>query len=245
MADPAFSDGGLAVVIGAGGGIGSAVTKALDQSGCFARTMGFARTGTPAIDIANEDSVAAAAKTAQGTGLQLRLLFVASGFLHGGEFRPERALRDLSPAHMAKAFAVNAIGPALVLKHFAPLLPKANKAVIALLSAKVGSIADNRLGGWHSCRASKAALNQIVRTTAIELALSAAGDLRGIASRHGGNAVVGAVRKRRPRCAAARRGRPANAGCDRGAGASAQRWLLRLSGRRTALVAPASATLRP
>ena len=97
---------------------------------------------------------------------------MASGFLHDGEHQPERALRDLSPAHMAKAFAVNAIGPALVLKHFAPLLPKAGKAVIALLSAKVGSIGDNRLGGWLSYRASKAALNQIVRTSAIELARS-------------------------------------------------------------------------
>jgi NAD(P)-dependent dehydrogenase (short-subunit alcohol dehydrogenase family) len=172
MTDPAFPDSGLAVVIGAGGGIGAALTEALHHSGAFARTIGFARSATPAIDVANEDSVAAAAHTAQATGLPLRLLFVASGFLHGGPFRPERALRDLSAAHMAKAFAVNAIGPALVLKHFAPLLPKSDKAVIATLSAKVGSIGDNRLGGWHSYRASKAALNQIVRTAAIELARS-------------------------------------------------------------------------
>lgn len=172
MGDLSGLAGGLAVVVGAGGGIGSAVAKALDESGAFARTMGFARTGARAIDITNEDSVAAAAQTAQETGLPLRLLFVASGFLHDGEYRPERALRDLSPAHMAKAFAVNAIGPALVLKHFAPLLPKAGKAVMALLSAKVGSIGDNRLGGWHSYRASKAALNQIVRTAAVELARS-------------------------------------------------------------------------
>lgn len=172
MTDPAFPDGGLAVVIGAGGGIGAAVAKALDQSGGFARTMGLGRSGTPAIDITDEDSVAAAAQAAKTAGLPLRLLFVASGFLHGGAFRPERALRDLSPAHMAKAFAVNAIGPALVLKHFVPLLPQNGKAVLALLSAKVGSIGDNRLGGWHAYRASKAALNQIVRTAAIEIARS-------------------------------------------------------------------------
>jgi NAD(P)-dependent dehydrogenase (short-subunit alcohol dehydrogenase family) len=95
---------------------------------------------------------------------------VATGFLHNAETRPERSLRDLSPEHMAKAFAVNAIGPALLLKHFVPLLPRTGKAVFAVLSARVGSIGDNRLGGWHSYRASKAALNQIVRTASIELA---------------------------------------------------------------------------
>jgi NAD(P)-dependent dehydrogenase (short-subunit alcohol dehydrogenase family) len=70
---------------------------------------------------------------------------------------------------MARAFAVNAIGPALLMKHFLPLLPRSGKCVFATLSARVGSIGDNRLGGWYSYRASKAALNQIVRTAAIEL----------------------------------------------------------------------------
>jgi len=172
MPDGAFPDGGLAAVIGASGGIGSAVATLLDQDGGFDRTLRFARTRTPAFDVTSEDSVAAAAQTVRATGLPLRLLFVATGFLHDAERRPERSLRDLSPVHMAKAFAVNAIGPALVLKHFAPLLPRTGKAVIAVLSAKVGSIGDNRLGGWHSYRASKAALNQIVRTASIELARS-------------------------------------------------------------------------
>lgn len=172
MPDGAFPDGGLAAVIGGGGGIGSAVATLLDQDGGFDRTLRFARTNTPALDVTNEDSVAAAALTVRVTGLPLRLLFVATGFLHDAEHRPERSLRDLSPVHMAKAFAVNAIGPALVLKHFAPLLPRTGKAVIAVLSAKVGSIGDNRLGGWHSYRASKAALNQIVRTASVELARS-------------------------------------------------------------------------
>ena len=172
MPDGAFPDGGLAAVIGASGGIGSAVATLLDQDGGFDRTLRFARTSTPAFDVTSEDSVAAAAQTVRATGLPLRLLFVATGFLHDAEHRPERSLRDLSPVHMAKAFAVNAIGPALVLKHFAPLLPRTGKAVIAFLSAKVGSIGDNRLGGWHSYRASKAALNQIVRTASVELARS-------------------------------------------------------------------------
>lgn len=172
MPDEAFPHDGLSVVIGASGGVGSAVAAVLDQGGRFAGTLRFARNGTPALDVTNEDSVAAAAQGVRATGLPLRLLFVATGFLHDCEHRPERSLRDLTPAHLAKAFAVNAIGPALVLKHFVPVLPRAGKAVIAFLSAKVGSIGDNRLGGWHSYRASKAALNQIVRTASIELARS-------------------------------------------------------------------------
>ena len=94
---------------------------------------------------------------------------VTTGFLHGDGFEPEKALKQLAADHMAKAFAVNVIGPALLMKHLLPLLAPQGKSVFAVLSAKVGSIGDNRLGGWHSYRTSKAALNQIVRTAAIEL----------------------------------------------------------------------------
>mgnify|MGYP000220379835 CR=1 FL=1 len=83
--------------------------------------------------------------------------------------QPEKSWRQLDPAHMAHAFAINAIGPALLMKHFLPLLPGEGRSVFATLSAKVGSIGDNALGGWYSYRASKAALNQLVRTAAIEL----------------------------------------------------------------------------
>jgi NAD(P)-dependent dehydrogenase (short-subunit alcohol dehydrogenase family) len=89
--------------------------------------------------------------------------------LHDEEFMPEKSWRDLDARHMQRAFLVNAIGPALVMKHFLPLLPQRSRSVCAALSARVGSIDDNRLGGWHSYRASKAALNQLVRTCAIEL----------------------------------------------------------------------------
>jgi NAD(P)-dependent dehydrogenase (short-subunit alcohol dehydrogenase family) len=99
----------------------------------------------------------------------VRLVIDATGFLHGDGFEPEKSWRSLDAGHMAKAFAVNAIGPALLMKHFLPVLPRAGKSVFATLSAKVGSITDNRLGGWYSYRASKAALNQLVRTAAIEL----------------------------------------------------------------------------
>jgi NAD(P)-dependent dehydrogenase (short-subunit alcohol dehydrogenase family) len=148
------------------------VAAALDESGAFARILRLTRSDKLPLDVTNEASVAGAAQTVSATNLPVRLVFVATGFLHDEGLRPERSLRDISPEHMTKAFAVNAIGPALVLKHFLPLLPKTGKAVFAVLSAKVGSIGDNRLGGWHSYRASKAALNQIVRTASIELARS-------------------------------------------------------------------------
>ena len=93
----------------------------------------------------------------------------ATGFLHTDGFAPEKSWRDLDAIHMARAFAVNAIGPALLMKHFLPLLPRQGRSVFATLSARVGSIGDNQLGGWYSYRASKAALNQFVRTAAIEL----------------------------------------------------------------------------
>ena len=99
----------------------------------------------------------------------MRLIIDASGILHGDGLSPEKSWRDLDATQMTRAFAVNAIGPALLMKHFLPLLPRQGRSVFATLSARVGSIGDNRLGGWYSYRASKAALNQFVRTAAIEL----------------------------------------------------------------------------
>lgn len=164
-----FPPGGLALVIGATGGIGAALADALDASGCFTAVMRAARGGNPAVDLQDEASVAALAARVGGSGLDLRLAFDATGFLHDARWQPERSWRELDPAHLAHAFAVNAIGPALLMKHLLPLLPREGKAAFATLSAKVGSIGDNRLGGWYGYRASKAALNQLVRTAAVEL----------------------------------------------------------------------------
>jgi hypothetical protein len=105
----------------------------------------------------------------EALGADVRLVIDASGILHGDGLSPEKSWRDLDATQMARAFAVNAIGPALLMKHFLPLLPRQGRSVFATLSARVGSIGDNRLGGWYSYRASKAALNQFVRTAAIEL----------------------------------------------------------------------------
>ncbi len=157
-----------AVVIGAGGGLGRALAAALEQSGVYDRVTRLGRGSTPPLDLLSEPSIAAAAASVAGQG-EVRLVLDATGFLHDARFRPERGWRDIDPAHMAHAFAVNAIGPALLMKHFCPRLAREGRAVFATLSARVGSIGDNRLGGWHSYRASKAALNQLVRTAAVEL----------------------------------------------------------------------------
>lgn len=148
-----------AVIIGASGGIGAALADALAEEDATVR-----RFSRPELDLTDEASIAAAAASV-GTP---DLVVVATGLLHDGERGPEKALRDLDPAWLAEQYAINAIGPALVAKHFLPVMPRSGRSVFAVLSARVGSISDNRLGGWYGYRASKAALNQFVRTLAVE-----------------------------------------------------------------------------
>jgi NAD(P)-dependent dehydrogenase (short-subunit alcohol dehydrogenase family) len=166
---PSLRSNGLAIVIGSSGGIGAALVQALQHSSRFAEVMALSRSSTPALDLTQESSMGHWAQQAQSTQLSLRLVVDATGFLHGNGMQPEKSLQHMNPAQMAHAFAINAIGPALLMKHFLPLLARDGKAVFATLSAKVGSIGDNQLGGWYSYRASKAALNQLVHTAAIEL----------------------------------------------------------------------------
>ena len=158
----------IAVVIGATGGIGNALMQALAQDGAYNAVIGLSRSSTPPLELTSETSIAAAAAFTAGKGTP-RLIMDATGVLQSETIKPEKSWRELNAAQMAEAFAINAIGPALVMKHFLPLLPRESRAVFATLSARVGSIGDNRLGGWYSYRASKAALNQLIRTAAIEL----------------------------------------------------------------------------
>lgn len=164
-----FPPDGIAIVIGATGGIGSALSAHLTADGTFGRVVRFARNTTPGLDLLSESTIADCARTVAQDGRDVRLIIDATGILRGDGVDPEKSLRQLDAAQMAKVFAINAIGPALLMKHFLPLLPREGKSVFATLSARVGSIGDNRLGGWYSYRASKAALNQLVRTAAIEL----------------------------------------------------------------------------
>ena len=159
----------VAVVFGAGGSIGSALVDALRSAECFDQVIGFSRSSSPPIDLLDEASLQHAAAFV-ATNYDVRLVIDATGFLHDEQQGPEKTWRQLDAAKLARAFALNAIGPALIMKHMLPLLPRTGKAAFATLSARVGSIGDNRLGGWYAYRASKAALNQLVRTAAVELA---------------------------------------------------------------------------
>lgn len=165
--------GSMALVIGASGSIGAALLAELQSTGGFGAIVGLSRHSAPALDLTDEVSIStAAAQVAaqlQVEHLALKLVIDATGMLHTPTHQPEKSWLQIDPAHMAQAFAINAIGPALLMKHFLPLLPRQGRSVFATLSAKVGSMGDNRLGGWYSYRASKAALNQLVRTAAIEL----------------------------------------------------------------------------
>ncbi len=164
-----FNAGGLAVVIGASGGIGRAIADRLEADRRFACALRLSRSGEPSLDLTDEPSIIRAAADIKATDLPLRLIFNAAGVLQEGNLTPEKTFRDIDPAHLQRSFAVNATGPMLLMKHLLPLLAADGKAVFATLSAKVGSIGDNSLGGWYAYRASKAALNQFVRTAAIEL----------------------------------------------------------------------------
>jgi len=164
-----FPGGGVAVVFGAGGGIGGAVVEALRALRSFEHVVPFGRSTSPAIDLLDEASLERAAAVAAEKG-ELRLAIDATGFLHDERQLPEKSWHELDAAKLARSFALNAIGPALLMKHVLPRLPRKGKSVFATLSARVASIEDNRLGGWYSYRASKAALNQLVHTAAIELA---------------------------------------------------------------------------
>jgi len=161
-----FPADGCAVVIGAGGGIGAALAEALTESGRFMAVHALRRAD---LDLEDEASIAAAAARLDAPP---RLVIVATGLLHGQGVAPEKALRAVDPAALLKSYAVNAVGPVLVAKHFTPLFPRTGKATFAALSARVGSLGDNRLGGWHGYRASKAALNMLLRNVAIEMARS-------------------------------------------------------------------------
>lgn len=172
-----MKSGRRAVVWGASGGIGGALIEALVASGDYVAIHAGSRDGRsrhPAIvrpfvfDLLDEDSIAEEARNAAAAGAP-DLVIVATGMLHNGRHQPEKSFAALDPEAMVTAFRLNTIGPGLIAKHTIKFLPRDRRSVFAALSARVGSIGDNRLGGWHSYRASKAALNMLVANLAIEL----------------------------------------------------------------------------
>ena len=163
-------------MIGASGGIGRAVVEHLVVQDNVKNIYSFSRSSAEfdndkvisgKVDIVDEDSIKAAADSVEG---DLDIVIVATGILHAGEIQPEKSLRDLNLSQFEEVFAINTYGPALVAKYFAKRLPRQRRSVFAALSARVGSIDDNQIGGWYAYRASKAALNMLIKTTAIEVA---------------------------------------------------------------------------
>lgn len=152
-----------ALVIGASGGIGSALASELAARGADVTCLSRRGDGLDVTDPASVDRVLGA------LGGPFDTILVASGILAPEGAAPEKSLDAIDPDDMARTFAVNAIGPALILRHVPRLLPREGRSVVGVLTARVGSIGDNRMGGWYSYRASKAAANQIVRGAAIEI----------------------------------------------------------------------------
>ncbi|MGL5834519.1 MAG: SDR family NAD(P)-dependent oxidoreductase [Waterburya sp.] len=120
------------------------------------------------VDITIEEDIAAAIKEIQASVQQLHLAIYCVGVLHDQTLTPEKSLRQINAQNLIYSFQVNSIGAVLLAKHLMPLFNKTEPSIFASISAKVGSIGDNRLGGWYGYRASKAALNMFLRTTAIE-----------------------------------------------------------------------------
>jgi len=154
------------LIVGASGGIGGALVQTLQGRGEHVRALSRSVDG---LDVTDEQSAMDCLERLDGA---FDRIIVTTGALSDGGRGPEKTLKSLDPDAIAGQFALNATGPTLVLKHALRLMPRDRRSVFAALSARVGSIGDNRLGGWYSYRASKAALNQLIHTAAIEVARS-------------------------------------------------------------------------
>ena len=165
-------------IIGSSGAIGNSICEVLLNEYPIKKLYKFSRKiqtkdtdkiKNIVIDIEDENSIKESIKHIP-KDVKFDLIFVATGLLHNeNEIFPEKSIKDINTDMFKKVLLVNAIGPALIGKYFIPLLKKDNKSVFAFLSAKVGSISDNKIGGWYSYRASKAALNQIIKNFSIEI----------------------------------------------------------------------------
>lgn len=175
-----------ALIVGASQGIGLGFVKALLQQNNIQNLYATYRSQETAgalfnlsqqygdrlkclqVDITQEAQLATAVKQIQESVEQLHLAIYCVGVLHDQNLSPEKSLRQIDPEKLIYSFQVNSVGAVLLAKHLMPLFKKTERSIFASISAKVGSISDNRLGGWYGYRASKAALNMFLKTTAIE-----------------------------------------------------------------------------
>lgn len=170
-----------ALVVGAGQGIGLEFVRQLLQTNRCDRlyatyrnpesellTIADSRLFCLQVDITEEAQISAAIATIKGENIALHFVINCVGILHEGIIQPEKGLRQLNAEKLLRYFQVNSIGPVLLAKHIQPLLKHSDRSIFATISAKIGSIGDNQSGGWYGYRASKAALNMFLRTTAIE-----------------------------------------------------------------------------
>ena len=165
------------LIIGSSGGIGKAFINFYRKQDINNKIIGLSRIDEKdkesldahhLIDLEDEQSIENAANEAKTYG-PYQLIIVATGALHGDDFSPEKSYKQISAKNLKKVFNINTFGPALIGKYFIPLLDNRNPSVLSFLSARVGSISDNKLGGWHAYRASKAALNMLIKNFSIEL----------------------------------------------------------------------------
>ena len=183
-----FLSGGDALVVGASGGLGAAFVRQLLDRNELRRVFTWSRSGrtcaadlqpgrrpelvaSRGVDLEREQTVVDAAVGLADRNADLRLVINAAGLLHDASTgqSPERRLNQIDAASLTRSFAINAVGPMLVFREVMELVPRRQRSVLMSISARVGSIGDNRLGGWYGYRASKAALNQLHRSLAVEL----------------------------------------------------------------------------
>ena len=174
-----FLDNCDVAIIGTSGGIGKALVAQLSKQSCVRHIFSCSRTRHDdetdkisyiPINITDEKSIISAVKEIKTKTKKIDLIIIATGILHQGDtLQPEKTWKNLDAENLSNIFRINTIGPALIAKHFIDLLPKDRKSVFAALSARVGSIEDNYIGGWYGYRSSKAALNMMVKSLSIEL----------------------------------------------------------------------------
>ena len=161
------TDKKVALVFGVSGGIGSSLYSNLKRKKL--EVYGFSRTTeSNNNNVISEKYLKDLSHKFIKQNIKIKIFINAIGFLHDNYYSPEKKLQDINLEYMKKCFEINTIPTALMIKYFCPLMIKEEKSIFATISAKVGSISDNYLGGWYSYRASKAALNQIIKTSSIE-----------------------------------------------------------------------------